>query len=159
MTEYTLTRLRALHRDEGALSTTEYIIILILVAILGIFSWNAFGDSLQEKVDEANDGVGAQMDSPGERVTNTEETSGAVGEAGETESEEGGPGGGGAANSDAAQRDVAAVGVSSTGGTSTRGEGGGESGSAILPLGILLLVVIGMLAYFKKKKGGGGGGD
>ncbi len=39
-----------LHDDAG-ISTTEYLILIILVAIAGFASWAAFGDALKKKVE------------------------------------------------------------------------------------------------------------
>lgn len=44
-------------RDERGLSTVEYIIILILIAVAGIGLWRAFGDSVAEKIGTATSEV------------------------------------------------------------------------------------------------------
>ena len=38
-------------RDEGGISTTEYLILMILVVIAGFASWAAFGDAVKKKVE------------------------------------------------------------------------------------------------------------
>jgi len=43
-------RLNQLVRDEEGLSTVEYIIILVLIAVLGIVAWRSFGSAVKEKV-------------------------------------------------------------------------------------------------------------
>ena len=37
-------------QDEEGLSTVEYIIILVLIAVLGIIAWRQFGQSVEYKV-------------------------------------------------------------------------------------------------------------
>ncbi len=46
--------LRSLKNDEDGLTTVEYIIILFLIAIAAIAAWQAFGDTLQNKVGDAD---------------------------------------------------------------------------------------------------------
>ena len=38
-------------RDEEGISTTEYLILMILVVIAGFASWAAFGDAVKKKVE------------------------------------------------------------------------------------------------------------
>jgi len=45
-------------RDERGLSTVEYIIILVLIAVAGIGLWRAFGDTVSEKIGNATSEVG-----------------------------------------------------------------------------------------------------
>jgi len=42
-----------LRRDERGLSTVEYIIILMLIAVAGIALWSQFGETVSDKVNEA----------------------------------------------------------------------------------------------------------
>jgi Flp pilus assembly pilin Flp len=49
-------RSNLMHDDRG-LSTVEYVIILVLIAVLGIVSWNKFGGTVKEKIDESNNSV------------------------------------------------------------------------------------------------------
>ena len=52
-------RLRdSLVRDERGLSTVEYIIILVLIAVAGIGLWRAFGDTVSQKIGDATGEVG-----------------------------------------------------------------------------------------------------
>ena len=44
---------RHLVKDERGLTTVEYIIVLGLVAVLGISTWQKFGDTLIDEVDDA----------------------------------------------------------------------------------------------------------
>jgi Flp pilus assembly pilin Flp len=44
---------RKLARNEKGLSTVEYIIILVLIAVAGISLWQEFGDVLTEKISGA----------------------------------------------------------------------------------------------------------
>ena len=48
---------RVLARDEGGLSTVEYILILVLVAVVGFVTWRLFGASVGQQVDEARGGI------------------------------------------------------------------------------------------------------
>lgn len=43
----------SLMTDERGLTTVEYIIVLGLVAVLGISTWQKFGDTLIDEVDDA----------------------------------------------------------------------------------------------------------
>ena len=40
----------SLVQDEEGLSTVEYIILLVLIAVLGIIAWRQFGQSVEYKV-------------------------------------------------------------------------------------------------------------
>ena len=44
-------------RDERGLSTVEYIIILLLIAVAGIGLWRAFGNSVAAKIGNATSEV------------------------------------------------------------------------------------------------------
>jgi Flp pilus assembly pilin Flp len=50
---------RGLARDERGLSTVEYIIILMLIAVAGIALWSAFGETVSGKIGEATGEVGS----------------------------------------------------------------------------------------------------
>jgi Flp pilus assembly pilin Flp len=45
--------------DDRGLSTVEYTIILVLIAVAGIGLWSTFGDTLAEKITDSN----TQLDS------------------------------------------------------------------------------------------------
>jgi Flp pilus assembly pilin Flp len=47
----------SLARDERGLSTVEYVIILVLIAVLGIVSWNKFGATVKDKIDSSQSAV------------------------------------------------------------------------------------------------------
>jgi len=49
--------LKSLLRDEEGLSTVEYIIILVLIAVLGIAVWTSFGDTVRQKVQGSTEAV------------------------------------------------------------------------------------------------------
>ena len=38
-------------QDEQGISTTEYLILMILVVIAGFASWTAFGDAVEKKIE------------------------------------------------------------------------------------------------------------
>jgi Flp pilus assembly pilin Flp len=48
---------RGVVRDERGLSTVEYIIILVLIAVAGIGLWRTFGDTVSEKISSATSEV------------------------------------------------------------------------------------------------------
>ena len=48
---------RDLSRDERGLSTVEYIIILMLIAVAGIGLWEAFGGAVFDKIENATGAV------------------------------------------------------------------------------------------------------
>jgi len=47
------TGMRNLARDQRGLTTVEYIIVLVLIAIAAIGIWTAFGEAVIERVDES----------------------------------------------------------------------------------------------------------
>lgn len=49
--------LTTLLRDEEGLSTVEYIIILVLIAVLGIAVWTSFGSSVRTQVESSTEAV------------------------------------------------------------------------------------------------------
>ena len=49
---------RTLAKDEKGLSTVEYIIILVLIAVACIGLWTEFGDTLETKITESTGAVG-----------------------------------------------------------------------------------------------------
>ncbi len=44
---------KELLQDEQGLSTVEYIIILVLIAVIGIIAWQNFGDAVKQKTESA----------------------------------------------------------------------------------------------------------
>lgn len=42
--------IKRLHKDVGGLSTVEYVILLILVAVISISAWRTFGNNVVTKV-------------------------------------------------------------------------------------------------------------
>ncbi len=49
--------------DERGLSTVEYTIILLLIAVFAIAAWSTFGSRLNEKISDATEGLsGIQPD-------------------------------------------------------------------------------------------------
>ncbi|MFO0630621.1 MAG: hypothetical protein U0325_34025 [Polyangiales bacterium] len=45
---------RALIKDTEGLSTVEYVIILILIAVVGITAWRTFGNTVVNKINSGN---------------------------------------------------------------------------------------------------------
>ena len=50
-------KLKALHGDRAGLSTVEYIIILILIAVVAIGLWRLFGQQVQFQIRRSTTGV------------------------------------------------------------------------------------------------------
>lgn len=48
---------KSLVKDEEGLSTVEYIIILILIAVIAIVAWQAFGDAVKSKVEGSTENI------------------------------------------------------------------------------------------------------
>ena len=48
---------RALIKDTEGLSTVEYVIILILIAVVGITAWRTFGNTVVSKINSGNSQV------------------------------------------------------------------------------------------------------
>lgn len=44
----------SLRRDERGLSTVEYVILLVLMAVAGITIWNTLGGTIVRKISESN---------------------------------------------------------------------------------------------------------
>ncbi|MDB4932365.1 MAG: hypothetical protein JWM10_4849 [Myxococcaceae bacterium] len=54
--------LKSLLRDDAGLSTVEYVIILILIAVVGISAWRTFGNNVVGKITSGSNqiqGLGA----------------------------------------------------------------------------------------------------
>ena len=49
---------KGLLKDNRGLSTVEYIIILVLIAVSGIQLWTTFGETLEKKIGESTELVG-----------------------------------------------------------------------------------------------------
>ena len=52
-----VSKVQGISRDERGLSTVEYIIILVLIAVAGIALWRSFGDAVSEKFSGATSEV------------------------------------------------------------------------------------------------------
>ena len=63
----------AFARDERGLSTVEYVIILVLISVLGIVSWNKFGGAVKEKVESSTDNIQKLGGKNGEGTTGATE--------------------------------------------------------------------------------------
>lgn len=46
---------KGLLRDDRGLSTVEYVILLVLIAVAGITVWDSFGDTVMGKVRSADE--------------------------------------------------------------------------------------------------------
>jgi Flp pilus assembly pilin Flp len=59
--------LRELARATDGLSTVEYIILLVLVAIVGIAAWSAFGSKIREKITGSTGRIDRDLGDPSSR--------------------------------------------------------------------------------------------
>lgn len=48
---------RALIKDTEGLSTVEYVILLMLIAVVGIVAWRTFGNTVVSKINNGNSQV------------------------------------------------------------------------------------------------------
>ncbi|HKY34630.1 MAG TPA: Flp family type IVb pilin [Polyangiaceae bacterium] len=48
-------------RDDRGLSTVEYVILLVLIAVGGIFLWNKLGDTVMTKVQNSDTRLGGEL--------------------------------------------------------------------------------------------------
>ena len=107
--------------DDSGLSTVEYIVILLLIAIIAVLGWQAFGGSVEGKADEAE----AEIRTMG---------AGGGGGGGEGGGGEGGEGGGGGGEGAGSRGGSSTEGVTRVSGdrhdpASAGSVGGGEGGS------------------------------
>ena len=52
-----LNKRRNLLKDTKGLSTVEYIIILVLIAVAGIAAWQTFGEKVRDEVQNSTDAL------------------------------------------------------------------------------------------------------
>lgn len=57
--------LSALIRETEGLSTVEYIIILVLIAIVGIAAWKQFGNTVKSKIEGSTNRVNSELNPGG----------------------------------------------------------------------------------------------
>lgn len=55
-------RLQILVRDTKGLSTVEYIILLVLVAVIAITAWRTFGETVRKKVAASTTRINNEID-------------------------------------------------------------------------------------------------
>jgi Flp pilus assembly pilin Flp len=64
----------SLRRDERGLSTVEYVILLVLMAVAGITIWNTLGGTVVKKITESNERIDKEISttdkSPGSTDSN-----------------------------------------------------------------------------------------
>ena len=61
--------IKTLVRDTEGLSTVEYIILLVLVAVIAIAAWRTFGDTVRAKVTRSTGRIQNDLD-PSQQNTN-----------------------------------------------------------------------------------------
>jgi Flp pilus assembly pilin Flp len=54
----------SLRRDERGLSTVEYVILLVLMAVAGITIWNTLGGTVVRKIKESNARIDTEITTP-----------------------------------------------------------------------------------------------
>jgi hypothetical protein len=120
-------------RDQRGLSTTEYVIILICIAVIGISAWRSFGSSARDRTAQASGEVAGLEATPGQG-------SGARG------------GGIRVARSSSSALDEA------TADATPPGEDEGGWMSPAFALGLAAVVILAVVARNFQKRGGGGDG-
>ncbi|HEX2675983.1 MAG TPA: hypothetical protein VHM19_05070 [Polyangiales bacterium] len=50
-----------LRRDQRGLSTVEYVILLCLIAAMSVGLWNTFGNTVHDRLSDANTAVGGNV--------------------------------------------------------------------------------------------------
>ncbi|MBX3249825.1 MAG: hypothetical protein KF901_21790 [Myxococcales bacterium] len=151
--------------DERGLSTTEYVILVVLIGAIGLLAWNLLGKSVEEKVVMASAQMGA-VGAASDRGEGGARSAGGGGEDGPAPAEER-PGREGAVASQGASGTSAMSGgregVEVVGVVTRSGEGGmtvysapgadqDDSGFWITILGIVL-AFFGLIAFFARVKG------
>ena len=53
--------LRALHRDERGLTTVEYVIVLALIAVVAVGTWQKFGAAVEGYLSESAKDIATEM--------------------------------------------------------------------------------------------------
>lgn len=115
--------MRALRDDTRGLSTVEYILILVIVAITALLLWQTFGSSVGSRVDQATQSVtGMERAGGGAVAVAGGDSAGSATAMAITEGRQGGSEGGGSA-----------MGMAAAAGGG--GEGGGESAGRARPAG------------------------
>ncbi len=54
-------RFVTLQMDERGLSTVEYVIVLVLIAVTGIAVWKGFGQTVRAKIESANTAMSSEV--------------------------------------------------------------------------------------------------
>lgn len=65
-TNHSKGRQTSLLRDQRGLSTVEYIIILVLIAVGGLAGWKLMGDGVVARIDGSNKSIDANLKVPGQ---------------------------------------------------------------------------------------------
>ena len=165
-------RTRDLRRDTRGLSTVEYIILFVLIAIIAIAMWQLLGGALEDNVVEARDEIaqvgvaGAGMRGgtamvEGARAVDDESTSGMSGSmAGGAAGEGGGESSMGGGGSSMMTGAAGVVSRPSEGGPSVYTVGQEEqtsAGTMWIVIGLMTLLVLGGFVMYSKMKRGNPG--
>jgi Flp pilus assembly pilin Flp len=55
----------SLFRDDRGLTTVEYVILLVLVAVMSVLGWNHLGNKIKDRVDRSNQSIETNVPLPG----------------------------------------------------------------------------------------------
>lgn len=66
----------SLRRDERGLTTVEYVILLVLMAVAGIGVWNTLGKSVRDKITDSNGKVQDLKTTPDDSAAPTDQNGG-----------------------------------------------------------------------------------
>jgi Flp pilus assembly pilin Flp len=65
MLAFIRTQLARLRHESAGLTTVEYVIVLSLIAVVGVGTWQTFGDNVKAYVDDANTKLTETLPIPG----------------------------------------------------------------------------------------------
>jgi len=161
--------MRALREDTRGLSTVEYILILVIVAIAALLLWQTFGSSVESRVDQATQSVtGMDNRGGGSVAVASGDSAGSVTAMAITEGRQGGaesgatamgmgPGGGAGGEGGASAARARPAGAAEGPGAGFGDEEGGGEGAEIMDegapdlflwIGWLLVLILGAVTVF-----------
>jgi len=66
----------SLRRDERGLTTVEYVILLVLMAVAGIGVWNTLGKTVRDKINDSNGKVDGMKTTPDDSTAPADQNGG-----------------------------------------------------------------------------------